>query len=58
MAALFLLSSWLSCDCQCSVALPHGAVDRPECVIVVIPDHTLFAFFNVTAECISRARVY
>ena len=30
----------MSCGCQCSVALPHGAVCRPQCVIVFFPDHT------------------
>ena len=35
---VFLL---MSCDCNCSAALPHGAMCwSAVCVIVVFPDHT------------------
>ena len=46
----------VSCDCYCSVALPHGAVTGLQCVIVILPNHThlLFCILN-TAE--SRAKI-
>ena len=30
----------MCCDCKCRVALPHGAVDGLQYVIVVFLDHT------------------
>ena len=40
----------MSCDCYCSVSLPHGAVVCSvcflQCVIVVFPDHTHLLFYD------------
>ena len=38
----------MSCDRQCSVVLPRGAVGGLRCVILVFPDHThlLFLLFK------------
>ena len=36
----------MSSDCQCFVALPHGAVGSTQCVVVVFPDHTHLLFLT------------
>ena len=35
----------MSCECLCSVALPHDAMGCFECLIEVFPDHT-HLFYN------------
>ena len=34
----------MPCDCKCSVAIPGGAWDGLQCVIVVFPDHIHLIF--------------
>ena len=36
----------MSCDCQCSVALPRGSLVGLQCVIAVFPDNT--HYFSMT----------
>ena len=40
----------MSCESQCSVAFPLGANGWLECVIVVLPDHTILLFFWYVIE--------
>ena len=35
---------WMSCNCKCPGALPHGALGCLQFVIVVFPDHTHLLF--------------
>ena len=48
-AGCFALTVFLmSCDMQCSVALPHGAVGWSAVWGVVFPDHTHLLFCEIT----------
>ena len=41
----------MSCDTQCSMALPRGAVGELQYVTVIIPDHThLLLFVLITID--------
>ena len=41
----------MSCDSQCSVALPRGAAGSLRCVIVVFPDYTHLLFSPLKLLC-------
>ena len=51
----------MSCDCKCSVALPHDAVGLSAVVIVVFPvyTHLLFAYLvsSYNNECFIRSGI-
>ena len=40
----------MSCDSQCSVALPRGFVVSLQCIIVVFPDHAHLLFWDSSLE--------
>ena len=45
----------MSCDCYCSVGLPHGAVDRSSmCGNVVFPDYTHLLFCPISDQMMAR----
>ena len=51
----------MSCDCKCSAALPHDAVDLSAVVSVVFPvyTHLLFAYlvYSYYNECFIRSTI-
>ena len=47
----------ISCDSKCYVALPHSAVDKLQCVIVVFSDHTHFLYVIIRYPLSDMRRV-
>ena len=45
----------MSCDCLCSVVIPHGAVGWSEVFDLVSSDDTHLLFHKYKVECFSKA---
>ena len=48
----------MSCDCNCSVALPYDAVELFAVVSVVFPVYTLLLFAYLVSSCYNECFIH
>ena len=55
LVALFLISCLMSCNCNCSVTIPRGALGLPAvCECGISLSYTLTYFYNTVANIIHQ----